>query len=311
MKNPSTGIRRIAGISLLTYLVMLTPAGAVIVGGTLGTGNNNEGEAGLQGYLSSDSYPAFDYFGNLVRVSDASGIYLGYNPSTMVGWVLSANHITPEPTSITVGGSSYTVTGTGTQIGTTDLILYQIGGLGDPVLPTLPSVPLASTFAVTGEFLLMTGRGFTTSSSYPYPWGSPGFSDLATNRWATNTVEFNALVSGNPYIVTDFDSPLNPLVTAYEGQASLGDSGGGMFILRGGEWILAGVAHFVDDGPDFLITPSTGTNPTEYGDYSAYSDIASNVAAINAVTGTLVPEPSSVLIVSLSGAGMLLRRRRC
>ena len=299
-----------AGVGLLVCLMTLERAGAVIVGGTLGTGNNNTDEAGLQGYLSSASYPSFDYYGNLVRVSDASGVYLGYNPETMTGWVLSAAHITPAPADITVGGTTYTVTGPGVQIGGTDLILYEIGGPGDPPMPTLPTVPLATVAATSGEFLVMAGRGGTSSSTYPYPWQGPGFSEAAPQRWGTNRVEFNAMVGGNPYIVTDFDEAASPEATAYEGQAALGDSGGGLFILRDGMWVLAGIAHFVDDGNGFLTAPSEGTNPTEYGDFSAYSDIAANVAAIQAITGTLVPEPSAVVLSAVAGVGLTWRRRR-
>jgi len=53
-----------------------------------------------------------------------------------------------------------------------------------------------------------------------------------------------------------------------------------------------GIAHFVDDGPDFLEAIETGdnlTNPSQPGDFTAYSDILSHAAAINAVTGTLIP----------------------
>ncbi|MCU0750773.1 MAG: hypothetical protein MUF13_14635, partial [Akkermansiaceae bacterium] len=63
---------------------------AVIVAGISGTGNNNGSKAGLDSYLSTTAYAAFPYWNNMVRVSDASGVYLGYNPSTMRGWVMSA-----------------------------------------------------------------------------------------------------------------------------------------------------------------------------------------------------------------------------
>jgi hypothetical protein len=81
---------------------------AVIVGGNHGDGFSNAGETTLQSYLTSTTVPAFPYWDNLVRYSDASGIYLGYNPATMQGWVLSANHIT-ETTSITVAGHNYAI----------------------------------------------------------------------------------------------------------------------------------------------------------------------------------------------------------
>ncbi len=293
---------------------------AVIVAGTLGTGNNNNTQSGLDGYLATSPYDPFPYWQNLVRVADASGVYLGYNASTQRGWVLSANHVT-KPTSITVAGNAYTVTGTGTRVGLTDLRLYEIGGgVSDPDLPSLPSVPLSSALAVTGEFSLMFGRGFTNNNSAPYTWGTPGTNDANGMRWATNTVEGLAVVNigtqASPnnqlYTVVDFDGPGDPGVTAYDGQGALGDSGGGLFIFRNGQWVLAGIAHFVDDGPDFLEASPTGdnvTNPSQHGDFTAYSDVYWNAAAIQGITGALVPELSTLWLV-LPGGILLARRRR-
>lgn len=316
MKNPrfSASLALVAGYLALGF----QSARAVIVAGTLGTGNNNSTEAGLNSFLSTTAYSAFPYWENMVRVADASGVYLGYNASTMRGWVMSANHVT-TPTSITVGGNTYSVTGSA-QIGTSDIKLYQIGGgVSDPTLPTLPTVALPGVFASTGDFLLMLGRGFSTTSSAPYTWGTPGTSDANGMRWATNTVEGGAYVNigtvsspnYQPYLVTDFDGPSDAGATAYDGQASLGDSGGGMFIHRDGQWFLSGIAHFVDDGPNFLEASPTGdgiVNPAQTGDFSAYTDVRSYAAAITGVTGTLVPEPSVCSLLALALMGW--RRRR-
>ena len=305
----SVGSRRMMKMTVCALVVTAAPmqrASAIIVGGTLGTGNNNASEAGLQSYLSDNSYSSFGYWGNLVRVSNASGIYLGYNATTLTGWVLSANHIGPEPATITVAGNSYSVSGLGTQIGSTDLILYEIGGgMGDPALPSLSTVPLATTVATSGEFLIMTGRGFTASSTYSYPWTDPGTSDLNGMRWGTNTVEFN-YTSGSNYIITDFDAPANPETTAFEGQGSVGDSGGGIFINRGGQWVLSGIAHFVDAGPD----SDPAVDPAEYGDYTGYTDIKSYLPDINLKTGTLVPEPSTGILAMVMATMLLTQRRR-
>lgn len=289
------------------------PVGAVIVGGTSGTGNNNDSQAGLDSFLSTSALTAFPYWNNLVRVTDASGVYLGYNASTMRGWVLTAAHVT-NPSSITVAGQTYTVN-SGVQVGSSDLKLYEIGGGGDPALPSLPTVPLASLVATPGETALMFGRGYTNDTTPSFDWESPGTSSANGMRWASNTVEGTALVNigtVQPYIYVDFDGPGDPGVTAFDGQAALGDSGGGLFILRGGVWELAGATHFVDDGPDFLELVATGdgvTDPSEYGDFSAYSDVAAKNATILGITGTLVPEPTAAVLATLSLAGLLRRRR--
>lgn len=235
-------------------------ASAVIVGGTLGTGNNNSSQAGLDTYLGTASLTAFPYWSNLVRVGNASGVYLGYNPWSMTGWVLSANHI-GAPASITVAGTSYSILGGTTKIGSSDLKLYEISGT-----PGLPTVPLASASAITGEFALMFGRGFTNNTAAPYTWEWPGSNEANSNRWGTNTIEGSYLVNigtveapnVQPYLVTDFDGSSDPGVTGYDAQGAQGDSGGGIFILRGGVWELSGIAHFVDDGPDFIEAGETG-----------------------------------------------------
>lgn len=300
------------------WMLCMPSVQAVIVAGTLGTGNNNSTEAGLTSFLNTTVYAAFPYWNNMVRVADASGIYLGYNASTMRGWVMSANHVT-TPTSITVAGNNYSVTGSA-QIGSSDIKLYRIGGgVSDPALPTLSSVALPEVFASTRDFLLMLGRGFSTTSSSPYTWGTPGTNDAYGMRWATNTVEGGAYVdvgteavpNVQPYLFTDFDGPGGTGVTAYDGQASLGDSGGGIFIHRDGQWFLSGIAHFVDDGPDFLEASPTGDNsvdPSQVGDFTAYTDVRSYAGTITGITGTLVPEPSVLML--LSGAVLLIRRRR-
>jgi hypothetical protein len=305
-ENGNLQFMKMAALGLTFIAGPMQQAAAIIVGGTLGTGNNNASEAGLQSYLSGTPHGSFGYWGNLVRVSNSSGVYLGYNATSLTGWVLSADHINPEPTSITVAGNSYSVSGMGTRIGTTDLILYEIGGgTGDPALPSLGTVPLATTAATAGEFLIMTGRGFTPSSTYPYAWSNPGTSDSNGMRWGTNTVEFNVTIGSN-YIITDFDAPASAQTTAFEGQGSVGDSGGGIFIQRGGQWVLSGIAHFVDAGP----TSSPAVDPSEYSDYTGYTDVFSYLSAIQLKTGMLIPEPSSGLLVIAAGSLVLLRRRR-
>ena len=283
--------------------------------GTSGTGYNNNTQARLDDYLASSSQPAFPYWQNLVRVHDASGVYLGFNPTTQRGWVLSAAHFGPAA-SINVGGSAYSVRSVNT-IGATDLRLYEIGGgLSDPALPGLATVPLASSFALPGDFSLMFGRAFTNNTSAPYGWVHPGYSDANGMRWGTNTVQGgDYFFNSNRYIVTNFSANADPSVTPFEAQGASGDSGGGLFIYRDGQWQLSGIAHFVDDGPDLLEQlsgPQTGdnvVNPSQFGDFTGYSDVHARITDINAFTGTLIPEPSS-LWLAVAGLGLTLRRRR-
>lgn len=262
-------------------------ARAVIVAG----GITNTSEIGLQNYLNEHQKDAFPYWGNMVRVSDASGVYLGYNPATSHGWVLSANHVT-HPTSITVDGTAYSVVGT--QVFTvdgSDLCLYEIGG---GPMPTLPVVQLASSPANAGEEVVMIGRGFSTTSTAPYTWGTPGTSDANGMHWGVNTVEYN--VSG--HLFTDFDTPGGG-VSPFEAQAALGDSGGGMFIDNNGVWELYGIAHFTSEA-----------GVANYGDMSGYSRVFPEVSQIQGFTGLLIPEPSCLSLLAISGVALLRRRRQ-
>ena len=101
-----------------------------------------------------------------------------------------------------------------------------------------------------------------------------------------------------------------------------GDSGGGVFVKNGSEWVLAGLLHAIDPYP----TPqndiaSAFYNPTMDGSLTSdtnpfaartyISDLSQYAGQINAVTFVAVaPEPGSLCAVSiLVGAGLMRRRR--
>lgn len=308
---------------LISSLAMAGSASAIIVGGTSGNGTNNAGEAGLQVVLSNSSLPAFPYWGNMLRYSDASGIYLGYNSNTMEGWVLSAAHIT-ESTGIKIGGHTYSFIDplpadsnvNGTRIVSsgvdTDLILYKFSVTGSNPIPALPKVELLDTTPTIGSLMIMAGRGMRLGAgtgsedvTAPYSWGTPGTSDVVPMRWGFNQVEFGFTNAGINYLATDFDAP--GLGSGIDGQAALGDSGGGAFIFNQGTWKLGGVAYATADGS---LDADTVVNPASYGDFTLFTDVYSYRSEISALTGTLVPEPSSMLLGGFGVLAMVLRRRR-
>jgi hypothetical protein len=308
---------------LISSLVMAGSASAIIVGGTNGNGTNNAGEAGLQTVLTSSALPAFPYWGNMLRYSDASGIYLGYNANTMEGWVLSAEHIT-ETTGITIGGHTYSFIDpqptnsnlNGTRIVSsgvnTDLILYKFSVNGGNPIPSLPTVKISDSAPSVGSLMIMAGRGMRLGAgtgsedlTAPYSWGTPGASDAVPMRWGFNHMEFTHIdAAGAKYLITDFDAP--GFGSGIDGQAALGDSGGGAFILRNGEWRLGGVAYATADGPD----ADAVSNPAGFGDYTLFTDVYAYRSEITALTGTLVPEPSSMLLGSFGVLALALRRKR-
>lgn len=302
----------LAGLMKLSVLLAIAPLNAVIVGGTSGTGNNNSDEAGLNGFLATTVFSPFPYYTNLVRVGDASGVYLGWNYATDRGWVVSAQHV-GAPATIGVNGNSYAVVA-GTNIAGSDIKLYEVSRGPSPI-PSMPTVTLGSSEATLGEVAIMTGRGYTNDTSGPFDWEIPGYSDAVAHRWATNTISAigsinlgsEAVPNIHQYLVTDFDGPSGPGVTPYDGQGASGDSGGGLFVYRSGQWQLAGIAHFVDDGPTF--GPPFGTvNPSEFGDFTAYTDVFQHRSIITGLTGTLIPEPTSTWLLIMAGTCVLRRR---
>ena len=308
---------------LICSLAMAGSASGIIVGGENGDGTNNAGEAGLQSILQNSELPAFPYFGNVLRYSDASGIYLGYNSSTMEGWVLSAEHIT-EGTGIKIGGYTYSFIDpqptnsnvNGTRIVSsgvnTDLMLYKFSVTGSNPIPLLPKVDIIDTTPSIGSLLIMAGRGMRSGAgtgsedvTAPYSWGTPGTSDTVPIRWGFNQMEFNYTdPAGAKYLITDFDAP--GFGTGIDGQAALGDSGGGAFIYDQGSWKLGGVAYATSDGPD----ADSLSNPAGYGDYTLYTNVFAYRSEIVALTGTLVPEPSSMILGGFGVLVLAMRRRR-
>ncbi len=138
-----------------------------------------------------------------------------------------------------------------------DLALLRVDSIGIAPLPTATGeLQLGTEVAIVGF-----GRGG--------PWGQspPGDKRAGTNVLdALGGMFVNQRQIPDYYLVTDFDSPtmpeLNPLGSGnprgLEALASAGDSGGGLFTVIGGRWVLVGVytttvyrSSFVQDGMDF------------------------------------------------------------
>jgi len=300
-------------LQLVAALLLLTAASlpAVIVAGGDGTQNTTD-PASDQGwsYVGSVNYSD----GSL----NASGIYLGQYGGSY--WVLTANHVaTSGLGSYTLNGATYGfVTGSGQRVGTLDLYVVQISitDPGDPLL-SVSNLALAATSPVLNTPLTMVGYGrnraatettyYVDTSTNPYTWSttsSPhtptatGYQYAAgnTKRWGSNTSEGTSTQSGTTYLVTDFDN------TSGQGQAAVGDSGGGVFAYNSatGQYELAGV----------MVTVGTYSGqPAEtaiYGDTTYSIDIATYRSLILST----VPEPSSLALLATASLLLLLRKRR-
>jgi hypothetical protein len=316
------------------------PASAVIVAGASGGGNtaNNTTRSQLESELAT-SFPAYE---NVVRYSDASGIYLGYNPATRDVWVLTARHIT---TGVGVGSAGSTITIDGLVYdrvadslpgGDVRLVQYR---RSDGAVPSLPAVSLSSTVPLANASLVVVGFGqnrvenaatapnSSDAASIAVTGGTtPGYnwSGSSIKRWGTNNIEaefLNGLEVGTPVsgttgtfsiggvdsvgFMTDFDQPGNgQWLSSNEAQGSLGDSGGSAFYFDGTRWVLGGLFSAVAS-----FGGQTG-NTSAFGNLSLITDVSAYSPAIQSTIGiTLVPEPSVSLLALLSSVALFRRRR--
>lgn len=324
----------------LILAALTLPASAVIVAGASGGGNtaNNTTETQFQSEYGI-SFPAFE---NVIRYSDASGIYLGYDPATRDVWVLTARHVSSSLTqgdTVTIDGLVYNrqpngVDGFGALPGG-DLRLVRYNR-GDLAVPSLPAVNISTSIATAGTGLFMVGYGQNrVQDATVSPLGSDAVSVTVgtgynwvgptIKRWGVNQIEAEFLDSLETVPVTgatgtfsmgaydtigymtDFDQPLSgQWLSSNEAQGSRGDSGGSAFYYSGGEWYLSGIYAAVSG------FEGQAGNTSAFGNLSLLTDVASYSGAIDGALGgvTLVPEPGSFALWVLASAAALSRRSR-
>jgi hypothetical protein len=310
------------------------PVHAVVIAGPNGAASGNTTQGSLNSYTTAQSLPAFPNWDNMVTVNGASGVYLGTANGS--GWVITAAHVGQLAVgsgTINVGGTNYMVH-SGQNIGTADLRLYRIGGeLGDPSLPAMSNVIMATTAPSIGTNLLDFGVGArveTTANSATnsdaarapgsnatyFEWGS-----ASLMRWGTNfsiplptqyggageaTATFVAAGYTTNLFYSSFDDPGSPnYLTTTEAHLASGDSGGGVFALNGGNWELVGWNAYVDI--DSVNTTNGQPGSTSgFGNYAFYGNLPDVKPLLQAA---MVPEPSGMMLSSMAGM-FLLRRRR-
>jgi hypothetical protein len=237
------------------------------------------------------------------------------------------------------------VTLTSYDLGSTDLRIFQLdpsksdGNFGDDYAKLYDATNSGSE---VGKPMFVAGRGVARGADYTvgdelrgWYWGTGDTTVPPRNEkplsWGQSTVAeiANSGAKGN-LLAFDFASPDGIAMTG-------GDSGGGLFVLDGGEWKLAGVNYAIDgrwsktkDGPYEIanlfdarglwvgtssangVQLDEGNEPIPASSYS--SRISSNRAAINAVflaTGNaaLVPEPGTLAAIALLTIAVRRRRR--
>ncbi|MBP7948252.1 MAG: hypothetical protein KA004_01260 [Verrucomicrobiales bacterium] len=308
-------------------LAVFSPvAQAVVIAGPNGAAAGNITQASLNTYVSGNALPAFPYWNNVVAVDGASGVYLG--ASGNYGWVLTAAHVGQLAVGsgvITVNGTNFTVRAN-VPVGTQDLRLYRIGGeTGDPALPGIPNVVLATGSPVVTTGLLAFGRGARvettandannsdagqlpgTDSTY-FEWTGAGAIRWGSNQtallpsWAGPAVPLITIGTTVNFLSVFDDPGTGNYLTTTELNGASGDSGGPAFTINSGAWQLSGVMTNV--GSD----PGTGqpAGTTGFGNITTYADLATYQAVIQ---GLMIPEPSAAALALLGLLGTLRRRR--
>ncbi len=252
--------------------------------------------------------PTLPGFNNVARSGDnGTVVYLG------AGWVLTANHVALTST-ITFAGESYVVdTSSVTRLtnadGTnTDLKMFKV--VGNPPVPELFTSYIAS--APASGHVYMVGNGYATVSekhwsvnrsltpwvwteiSKPANYTSGNYGGVTTTgprvvRWGENTVHDTDMympiggvnVAG---FTTRFDHELytNQHGLTYEAQASSGDSGGAVFSLQNGKWVLSGIMLAVSG-----TLSGQPSNTAIYGGVTFIADISAYRTQILSIAGVV------------------------
>jgi hypothetical protein len=286
----------------LPFLLCCGMARAVILSGGDGSGNATGAGAGS----------GWDYVGS---IGGASGVYLGdYGGSQ---WVLTAAHVGAG--SFTLNNATYNyvpgtaVTLTNTDGTTVDLTLFRIDGN-----PGLTNLALSSSAPSLGAPVTMIGYGTDRQASETYwnvNWTETsnsflGFykgyrwSTTATKRWGTNIVTSTGVTEGTTrYFVTTFDRS-----AAGDAQATVGDSGGGVFVQNGSSWELAGIMG--------LVTKYAGQpdSASIYGVQTYSADISVYRSQILDIISKAIPVPEPriwalLLMGWLAGGWRLLSKK--
>jgi hypothetical protein len=218
-----------------------------------------------------------------------------------------------------------------------DLRIWRISGTFDSWAPMYDAAVDGSE---VGKSLVVIGRGrqrgapvFNTGGALRgWQWGT----DDGVQSWGENVVSGitdYAQAGDQKALYFDFDAGAGPNEAALSG----GDSGGGVYILSGGIWKLAGINLGADtpwrttangtsfdatifNGGGLFFNFGTASSPNwqQVSEGSSASSYATRISAdlswidsvINAPSALLVPEPTTPVLAALGSAMMMLRRRR-
>ncbi len=118
-------------------------------------------------------------------------------------------------------------------------------------LPDLPFLPIAREPVSRGEEVLVIGFGrgrekviefeLDGLTQFGFTWTRRGRKRWGTNRIESATEILNQGSYSTRALTFRFDQPLSAAATPHEAHAAVGDSGGGVFVRRDGQWALVGL----------------------------------------------------------------------
>lgn len=149
----------------------------------------------------------------------------------------------------------------------------------------------------------MSGDGITGKTG---AWGTKRAGENVIDRVGGVAIPYYGAIQAGALLLMDFDNPLKPADSSWgssvplplEIMASNGDSGGTVYV----DGMVAGIMSFGVSGPAHA---SDNTYNSDYGDITGAVAVLPHLAWINSI----VPEPSSLLMLVM-GSALLFRRRR-
>jgi hypothetical protein len=284
----------LASIVAVAAVAALPSSSRAVISYNNATGNTTA-PAGDQGWSYTGTFAA------------ASGVAIA--PMAFLATVHQGGNVGDQ---FELNGSNYTTTSVDTVPGT-DLRVWHVSSTLNAYTQLYTGNPVGQSFTDVGYGIHTLGAAVGSNG---WQWGS-----TLGKSWGTNIVDSLDTQDGFHELKFDFDPTTN------EGVLANKDSGGGVFILDGGVWKVAGINYGLDavtfsqnpDGSapfDGAIYDKTGlfrpTGPgtavsAGTGPVIAYAhDVSFYASEIQA----LVPEPGSVCLMLAPAALALTRRRR-